>query len=76
MWKWRPPSAPAGDDWKVVYQIVVPKNLNVLELAHFTPMASHLGVNKTYSRIQTHFIGQVSTTVLLILPCVPVGQKA
>ena len=23
MCKWRPPSAPAADDWKVVYQIVV-----------------------------------------------------
>ena len=62
MCKWRPPSAPAADDWRVVYQIVVPKNCrrNVLELAHSTPMASHLGVNKTYNRIQTTSIGQVS----------------
>ena len=38
MCKWRPPSAPAVDDWKVAYQIIVPKNChrNVLELAHST----------------------------------------
>ena len=57
MHKWRPPSAPAADDLRVVYQILVPKNCrrNVLELAHSTPMAGHLGVNKIYNRIQTHF---------------------
>ena len=57
MCKWRPQSVPAVDDWKVVYQIVVPKNCrrHVLELAHSTHMAGHLGVNKTYNRIQTHF---------------------
>ena len=56
MRKWRPPSAPAVDDWKVVNQIV-PRNRrrDVLELAHSTPMAGHLGVNKTYSQIQNHF---------------------
>ena len=55
--KWRPPSAPAIDDWKVVYQIVVLRNCHrdVLELAHSTPMAGHLGVNKMYSWIQNHF---------------------
>ena len=26
MHKWRPLSVPAADDWKVVYQIVIPKN--------------------------------------------------
>ena len=38
MCKWRPPSAPAADDWKVVYYIVFPKNCHrdVLELAHST----------------------------------------
>ena len=57
MHKLRPPSAPAADDWKVVYRIVVPKNCcrHVLELAHSTPMAGHLGVYETYKRIQTHF---------------------
>ena len=57
MRKWRPASAPVVDDWRVVYQIVVPKNYcgQVLELAHSTPMAGHLVVNKTYNRIQTHF---------------------
>ena len=51
MCKWRPPSASAANDWRVVYQIVVPKNCHrhVLELAHSTPMAGHLGVNKTYN---------------------------
>ena len=57
MRKWRPPSAPAVDDWKVVNQIVVPRNRrrDLLELAHSTPMAGHLDVNKTYSQIQNHF---------------------
>ena len=27
----------------------------MLELGHSTPMAGHLGVNKTYNQIQTHF---------------------
>ena len=51
MRKWRPASAPVVDDWRVVYQIVVPKNYcgQVLELAHSTPMAGHLVVNKTYN---------------------------
>ena len=57
MCKWRPPSAPVADDWSIVYQIVVPKNCrrHVLELAHSTLIAGHLGVNKTYNQIQTHF---------------------
>lgn len=57
MRKWRPPNIPTTDDWKVTYQIVIPRNCrkDVLELAHFTPMAGHLGVNKTYSRILNHF---------------------
>ena len=50
MRKWRPLSAPAIYDWKVVYQIVVPRNCHgdVLELAYSTPMAGYLGVNKKY----------------------------
>ena len=57
MHKWRPPNVPTTDDWKVIYQIVVPSNCRkeVLELAHSTPMAGHLGVNKTYTRILNHF---------------------
>ena len=57
MRKWRPPDASVEDEWKVVYQIVVPKvyRKEVLNLAHDSAMAGHLGVNKTYNRILTHF---------------------
>lgn len=37
------------DDWRVVNQIIVPQRLRlaILNLAHDSPMACHLGVNKT-----------------------------
>ena len=57
MRKWRPPDVPATADWKVTYQIVVPQNSRetILKLALSTPMAGHLGVNKTCNRILSHF---------------------
>ena len=57
MRKWRPTDVPATDTWRTVYQIVVPmsKRQNVLRMAHESAMAGHLGVNKTYQRILTHF---------------------
>jgi hypothetical protein len=57
MRKWRPPEVPANDEWSVNYQIVVPKSYRqeILSLAHETPLAGHLGINKTYNKILTHF---------------------
>ena len=57
MRKWRPPDVAASDDWSVLHQIVVPTiyRREVMSLAHEHPMAGHLGVNKTYERINTHF---------------------
>ena len=52
MRKWRLPEVPASDEWKVVYQIVLPHKYrhDVLSIAHETPMAAHLGVSKTYCK--------------------------
>ena len=50
MRKWRPlPDVPAEDQWAVKYQVVVPKTYrqDILNIAHETPLAGHLGVNKT-----------------------------
>ena len=57
MRKWRPPDAPASDEWQVVHQIVVPKiyHREVISIAHDSPMAGHLGVRKTHDRILSHF---------------------
>jgi len=57
MRKWRPPDVPANEDWQISHQIVLPQKLQeeVLALAHASPMAGHLGVNKTYHKILTHF---------------------
>ena len=57
MRKWRPPEVSTEDEWKVVYQIVLPSSYReeVLQVAHETPTAGHLGVNKTESRILQHF---------------------
>ena len=39
------------------HQIVVPQNYRkeILNLAHGSAMGGHLGVNKTYQKILTHF---------------------
>ena len=55
--KWRSPTVLALEEWETVYQIVVPQNCcaEVIKLAHSTPLAGHLGVSKTCSRILSHF---------------------
>ena len=58
MRKWRPRDVPATDTWRTLYQIVVPqsKRQDILSMAHETPLAGHLGVNKTYhQRVLNHF---------------------
>ncbi|KAK7926273.1 hypothetical protein WMY93_008583 [Mugilogobius chulae] len=55
--KWTPPYASDKDDWSVVTQVVVPAKFRpeVLNLAHDNPLAGHLGIRKTYSRILRQF---------------------
>ena len=57
MRKWRPPDIPASDDWQVVHQIVLPRccRHGVISVAHDPPLGGHLGVNKTYRKVLTHF---------------------
>ena len=57
MRKWRPSRAPSEEEWQVTHQIVMPKcfRKDVLNLAHNSPLAGHLGVNKTYRKVLTHF---------------------
>ena len=59
MRKWQPPDVAASHKWKVIYQIVVPPayRQDTLSLAHGTPLAGHLGINKTYYKVLNHFIG-------------------
>jgi hypothetical protein len=53
MRKWQPTEVCVDDEWSVLYQIVIPKTYRaeVLCLAHETPLAGHLGINKTYQKI-------------------------
>ena len=53
MRKWRPPDVAAEDEWKVVYQLVVPEEYwkEAMSLARGSPMAGHLRANKTYDMI-------------------------
>lgn len=57
MRKWRPLDVPAEDEWAVKYQVVVPKTYrqDILSMAHETPLAGHLGVNKTHRKILNNF---------------------
>ena len=57
MRKWRPPDISAEDEWAIKYQVVIPKayRVEILSMAHETPLAGHLGVNKTYQKILNHF---------------------
>ena len=59
MRKWRPMTAPANEEWQIIHQIVVPRvhRKEILKLAHVSPMAGHLGINKTYQKICIIFIG-------------------
>ncbi|XP_074648994.1 uncharacterized protein LOC141904313 [Tubulanus polymorphus] len=73
MRKWRPPTAPANNDWQTVYQIVIPVEYrsDILHFAHETPLGGHLGVNKTYSKILRHFFwpGLKSSVVKFCQTC-------
>jgi len=57
MRKWRPPDVSAEDEWVIKYQVVIPEayRVEILSMAHETPLAEHLGVNKTYQKILNHF---------------------
>ena len=57
MRRWRPPDVPADAKWAVHSQVVVPKpyRLQILGMAHETPLAGHLGITKTYDKILQHF---------------------
>ena len=57
MRKWRSATAPSVEEWQVSHQIVMPKCLcnDVLSLAHSSLLAGHLGVNKTYRKVLSHF---------------------
>lgn len=53
MCKWAPPCIDPKDEWGAVKQVVVPQRFRqeVLKLAHDSPLAGQLGVNKTYDRM-------------------------
>ena len=57
MRKWRTPDVSADDEWAVKYQIVVPNvyRPEILSMTHETPLAGHMGVNKTQQRTLRHF---------------------
>ena len=57
MRKWQPRDVPSSEAWRVVHQVVIPQvyHREVLRLAHETPLAGHLGVNKTCRKILNHF---------------------
>ena len=57
MRKWRPPDCEVSDEWRIMHQVVVPLvyREEILSLAHDTLLAGHLGVNKTYNKVMTHF---------------------
>ena len=57
MRKWRPNDVCVDDEWSARNQIVIPKTYRaeVLSLAHETPLAGHLGINKTHEKIIRHF---------------------
>ena len=57
MRRWRPPTVPVNEEWQIRYQNVIPATYRpeVLSLAHETPLSGHLGINKAYQKITTHF---------------------
>jgi len=56
--KWRPREFSLLHKWREIHQVVVPPiyRPEVLQLAHATPLAGKLGVNKTCKRILNLFI--------------------
>lgn len=57
MRKWRSPDALPDEEWRSVFQIVLPLQCRqeIMSMAHETPMGGHLGVNKTHSKMFQHF---------------------
>ena len=57
MRKWRARECPADQEWKVLYQVVLPPcyREDILKLAHDVPTAGHLGSRKTQAKVQQHF---------------------
>ena len=57
MRKWRTPDSTIEEEWKVLHQVVVPKvyRTEVLRIAHDSILAGHLGINKTYQKVLSHF---------------------
>jgi len=57
MRKWGPREVSSSLEWRVMRKVVVPPiyHPGILQLAHATPLAGHLGVNKTFKRILNHF---------------------
>ena len=58
MRKWKPPDVPADSRWASVHsQVVVPRpyRLQIVSMAHETPLAGHLGITKTYDKMLQHF---------------------
>ncbi|XP_071177647.1 uncharacterized protein [Mytilus edulis] len=55
--KWGPPDATLEEEWRVVYQVVVPKvyRQEIIGFAHDTPLAGHLGIRKTCLKILQQF---------------------
>ena len=56
MRKWRARECPADQEWKVLYQVVLPPchREDILKLAHDVPTAGHLGIRKTQAKVQQH----------------------
>jgi len=80
MRKWRPPEVPASHEWKVIFQVVLPSlyRNDVLSLAHKTPMAGHLGGNKTYQNPEPLLFAwdeEGCKAVLSNLPHLPTGGE-
>ena len=57
MRKWRPSFATVQDEWKVIYQIVVPEEYRkeVISLADDSKMTENLDVKKASNMILAHF---------------------
>ena len=57
MRRWKPLDLEGEEIWRAVHQIVVPRQYQskVLHLAHESPLAECLGINKTYWKVLQHF---------------------
>ena len=57
IYMWRPPTISPDEEWQVSHQVVVPKcyHEDVSSLAHKLRLAGHLGFNKTYQKVLSHF---------------------